>query len=235
MLDSITNYECYKGLWSSLNDRNFFEIAYSLNRQFGPAGIYRDLPLYAFADNHDVSRAASVLNKRAHLYPLYGLLFTMPGIPSLYYGSEFGLPGKKTAGADDALRPAVSLRGLKAAPPEPDLFPALKRLARLRREQPALRRGGYEQVLVRHEQFVFSRSLGMKSLLVAVNSGDRPVEVEVSLPRGRPGVLRDILNGGDALLSRSRRVRLELFPCWVRVFEGSGRCRREGILIYLSD
>ena len=61
MLDSVTNYECYKGLYSSLVERNYFEIAYALNRQFGPDGIYRGLPLYNFADNHDVNRVASSL------------------------------------------------------------------------------------------------------------------------------------------------------------------------------
>src|SRR5262249_18836066 len=55
-LDSVTNYEVYKGLYSSHNDRNYFEIAYSLNRQFGPEGIYRDLFLTSFVDNHDVDR-----------------------------------------------------------------------------------------------------------------------------------------------------------------------------------
>ena len=60
-LDSVTNYECWKGLWSSLKDANYFEIAWALKRQFGEAGIYRDLRLYSFADNHDVDRAASLL------------------------------------------------------------------------------------------------------------------------------------------------------------------------------
>jgi glycosidase len=86
-LDSVTNYECYKGLYSSHVDRNYFEIGYSLNRQFGPDGLYRHLPLYNFVDNHDVNRVMSYLKNPAHLYPLYCLLFTMPGIPSIYYGS----------------------------------------------------------------------------------------------------------------------------------------------------
>ncbi|MCU7500706.1 MAG: alpha-amylase, partial [Ignavibacteria bacterium] len=88
-LDSVTNYECYKGLYSSLNDKNYFEIAYSLNRQFGTGGMYRNMPLYAFADNHDVNRIASIIKDPVHIYPLYCLLFTMPGVPSVYYGSEW--------------------------------------------------------------------------------------------------------------------------------------------------
>ncbi|NTV64720.1 MAG: alpha-amylase, partial [Oscillochloris sp.] len=100
-LDSATNYELFKGLYSSLNDRNYFEVAYALNRQFGPAGLYRSLPLYNFADNHDVARVASLLSKARHLYPLYALLFTAPGVPSIYYGSEWAIGGLK--GQDDWL------------------------------------------------------------------------------------------------------------------------------------
>ena len=70
-LDSVTNYEAYKGLYSSHVDKNYFEIAYSLNRQFGKDGLYRQIPLYNFADNHDVDRVASVLRNPDHLYPLY--------------------------------------------------------------------------------------------------------------------------------------------------------------------
>ncbi|MEI8133432.1 MAG: alpha-amylase family glycosyl hydrolase, partial [Leptolinea sp.] len=94
-LDSATNYECYKGLFSSLNDQNFFEIAHSLKRQFADFGIYEYLLLYSFTDNHDVDRVASQLNNPADLFNLYTILYTMPGIPSIYYGSEWGIQGKK--------------------------------------------------------------------------------------------------------------------------------------------
>jgi cyclomaltodextrinase len=95
IFDSVTNYECYKGLYSSFNDKNFFEIAYSLNRQFGCDGIYKNHILYNFVDNHDVNRIGSTLENKSHLYPLHALLFTIPGIPSIYYGSEVGIEGKK--------------------------------------------------------------------------------------------------------------------------------------------
>ena len=92
MLHSCTNYECYKGLYSSFNDMNLFEIAHSLNRQFGPEQwcIYRGKHLMTFADNHDVTRLASILKNPAHLPLVYGVLFGMPGIPCIYYGSEWG-------------------------------------------------------------------------------------------------------------------------------------------------
>ena len=107
MLHSCTNYECYKGLYSSFNDMNLFEIAHSLNRQFGPEQwcIYRGKHLMTFADNHDVTRLASILKNPAHLPLVYGVLFGMPGIPCIYYGSEWGEEGLKAPDNDFALRP----------------------------------------------------------------------------------------------------------------------------------
>ncbi|MDR1971233.1 MAG: hypothetical protein LBQ46_04865 [Treponema sp.] len=104
-LDSVTNYELYKSLWSSFNDHNFYELSWTLNRQFGEGGLYRDLRLYNFVDNHDVNRIACTLKDPAHLPLVYGLLFTLPGIPSIYYGSEFGVEGQRTERTDRALRP----------------------------------------------------------------------------------------------------------------------------------
>ena len=107
MLHSCTNYECYKGLFSSLNDMNLFEIAHSLHRQFGTEQwcIYRGKHLMTFADNHDVTRLASILKNKEHLRSAYGILMGMPGIPCLYYGSEWGVEGVKGPHSDYALRP----------------------------------------------------------------------------------------------------------------------------------
>lgn len=108
LCDSVTNYECYKGLWSSLNSGNLFEIAHSLGRQFGPEPwtLYQGAHLLSFLDNHDVTRIASQLTNPKHLRLAYALLFGMPGVPCIYYGSEWGILGRKTDG-DAALRPPL--------------------------------------------------------------------------------------------------------------------------------
>ena len=94
MCHSVTNYECYKGLHSSFNSMNLFEIGHSLARQFGPEPwtLYKGKHLLSFLDNHDVERIASILREPRHLPLAYGLLFGMPGVPALYYGSEWGRP-----------------------------------------------------------------------------------------------------------------------------------------------
>lgn len=213
-IDATTNYECWKGLWSSLKDENYFEIAYALNRQFGPEGLYRGLPLYAFVDNHDVDRAASLLPKPALLYPLYCLLFTMPGVPSIYYGSERGLTGKKEAGSDKPLRPSVVQA--EAGGTEPDLAQAITRLSSLRRRLPALRYGDYRQLTVSHKQFVFERSGNTGCAIVALNADSMPAIVEIPTDQGK-GHLVDELNPGEKFRFEGNKTRIEIPPRWARV------------------
>ena len=216
MLDATTNYELYKSLYSSHVDRNYFELAYALNRQFGPEGIYRGLNLYNFADNHDVNRIASSLKNQAHLYPLYCLLFTMPGIPSIYYGSEWGLGGRRSVYSDAALRPALELSQAATAP-QPGLARDIARLAALRRQNPALVHGDYAQLHVSAEQFAFTRHHPAGAMVVAVNAAPSPVVLDLELPFSAH-CLEDLLNPGDVFPVVNGRVRLEpLNAGWARV------------------
>lgn len=214
-LHSVTNYEAYKGLWSSLNDRNYFEIAYALRRQSGQGGLYAGLSLYNFTENHDVNRAASLLKDPAHLFVLYGLLFTMPGIPSIYYGGEYGVGGMKENGSDAPLRPSLDYQMLSSNPPVPGLREAVRRFAALRNELEALRAGGYREILVAPEQFVFARECAGSKAICALNSSDKAVTVEI---RGLPdGKWRDALSGSDVFQSGGGKMYVELHPRWLRV------------------
>jgi glycosidase len=215
-LDSVTNYECYKGLYSSFNDQNFFEIAYSLNRQFGNQGIYRNLWLYNFVDNHDVSRIASQLKQKKHLYPLYGLLFTIPGIPSLYYGSEFGIPGIKRPDSDLELRPALDLEHCRSHPAEADLLLAIKKLAALRKQTPALVLGSYEQAFVNSKQFAFWRNRENQRVLVVVNIDSQAYPL-VNFPVNQPVNGFDALENREVHLDPNQRLNLVIPPNWLSV------------------
>ncbi len=212
-LDATTNYELYKGLYSSHNDRNYFEVVHTLKRQFGEAGIYRDFAPYTFADNHDVPRAASILHDPAHLYPLHILLFTVPGVPSLYYGSEWGVPGQKAPGSDAPLRPPLTPGELGDVGQQPDLYPVVQRLVKLRHELPALRYGDYREQGVASEQLVFSRSWEGETVLVAVNASGEPITVDVP---GQGGSWTDVLNPGETFAGEGG-LELPLPPNWGRV------------------
>ncbi|MBN1261210.1 MAG: alpha-amylase [Anaerolineae bacterium] len=218
-LDSVTNYTCFKGLYSSLNDRNYFEIGYELNRLFGEQGLYRDLVLYAFADNHDVNRVASNLGDPRHLYPLYALLFTMPGVPSLYYGSEWGIAGRRDPWSDVALRPFLDPRDAACHSPYPQLALAIGRFARIRRRLPALRYGRYRQLHVSAEQFAFAREMPGSYVVVALNAAGTTASLEIPIPHAGERLV-DVLNGEEAFAIRDGSVVIDpLYPCWARIME----------------
>ena len=162
-LNSVTNYESYKGSWSSFNDNNFFEIAYSLNRQFGQHGIYRNIPLYNFLDNHDVNRIASTLKCSEHLPLVYGLLFTMPGVPSVYYGSEFAIQGKRENGSDKQLRPTLEKLYFS------ELTHWIAKLIQIRKQTPSLYNGDYKELLVTSKQFAFMRAFQNEKTAIVFN------------------------------------------------------------------
>lgn len=220
-LDSVTNYECYKGLYSSLNDSNYFEIAYALNRQFGENGIYRDLPLYAFADNHDVNRVAVTINNRAHLYPLYCLLFTIPGVPSLYYGSEWALEGRKSKTGDWDLRPGVTPEDLFGRDEYKTLYGAIRKLIKIRGNSPALKYGGYRQVHLNHKQFAFERRDEKEKVIVVINSEASTVPLELNTDESDGCVFKDLLNDGEEFIVANGKLYLDLYPNWGRILKKS--------------
>lgn len=214
MLDSVTNYECYKGIYSSHVDKNFFEIAYSLNRLFGENGIYKNLYLYNFADNHDVDRVIESLGNSYYLYTLYILLFTIPGIPSIYYGSEFGIGGKRSNSDDKALRPSLDLKQLLENQQHPDLLKLIRRLSSIKKENKALISGDYREILVKHEQFIFERKYGEETILVAVNSSENAEEITIPFS----GRFADELSG-DIFESEDNNLKIKLWPNWGRIIK----------------
>ena len=165
MLHSATNYECYKGLHSSFNSMNMFEIIHSLMRQFGPENwtLYKGKHLLSFVDNHDVSRIASVLQNKEHLPLIYALCFGMPGIPCVYYGSEWGVTGDKHNG-DPGLR-------LSYEKPEwKELTEFISNLSKAKKNSKALNYGDFRSVLLTNKQCIFERKTDGKRVLVAINA-----------------------------------------------------------------
>jgi len=169
MLHSATNYECYKGMYSSFNSNNLFEISHSLNRQFGNEDwcLYRGKHLFNFVDNHDVSRISSMLQNKNHVPLIYGLLFGIPGIPCIYYGSEWGEQADKSQG-DQALRIAVE------KPLFNELSEFIAKLAWLKQKNPVLNYGDYRSIFLTNKQCVFQRQLNGSRILIAMNIEEIP-------------------------------------------------------------
>ncbi|MBR4981894.1 MAG: alpha amylase C-terminal domain-containing protein [Lachnospiraceae bacterium] len=165
MLHSATNYECYKGLHSSFNSMNMFEIIHSLSRQFGPEywTLYKGKHLLSFVDNHDVSRIASVIQRWEHLPLIYALCFGMPGIPCVYYGSEWGVTGDKHNG-DPSLRLSYEKTEWN------QLTDFISKLSEAKKNSKALNYGDFRSVLLTNKQCIFERKTEGERVLVAINA-----------------------------------------------------------------
>lgn len=183
MLHSVTNYELHKALYSGHNDHNYFEIAHTVKREFDQnGGLYRDLMLYSFVDNHDVDRLASKLNCYEHIHLAFMLMYMLPGIPSIYYGSEWGIQGQKKGPDDDGLRPEVKLDEIMADNPHPDLTEWIRVLGKLRKEYPACIYGKYAELYLSNRQYAFARIYGEEIIITAVNNDDQPAQLYIPAP-----------------------------------------------------
>ena len=195
-LHSVTNYSLHKGLYSGMNDHNFFEIAHTVrrNNDMIPAHI----KLYNFVDNHDVERIMTKLRNKAHFTPVHILLYTLPGIPSVYYGSEFGIEGRKERHSDDSLRPFIDLKDHREdveKNPCTRLIAALGRIHETHRQVFAW--GDYRELCLTNRQFAYARG----DLIVAANNDDREAQVNVA---ARDGEYRGLLYGGSVTAAGGR-------------------------------
>ncbi len=217
-LDSITNYECYKGLWSSCNDANLFEIAHSLGRLFASGGLFDDamrrgkLP-YNFSDNHDVDRLATSLHDKRHLFPALALLWGMPGHPSIYYGSEFGIEGAKSDG-DAGLRPTwaeVEKKSVSGGVIEPgDVRDFTSTLNELRQAHPVLLGGSYEKLALDNTSLAFMRTgVNGERVVIAINIAPKPTTIHV--PEAGHGRYRSLFAGQEVVLDPHNGIELPGF------------------------
>ena len=179
-LHSVTNYPLHKALYSGHNDHNYFEIAHTVKRLYEMGGNRAEARrLYNFADNHDVERIYSKLNNKAHFAPVHVLLYTLPGIPSVYYGSEFGIEGKKEYGSDASLRPQLNLEDYKDAITSNPCTALIAALGKVRTFVPVLSYGDYQQRVLTNRQYAFTRSWNGCTVAVTVNNDDREADFQV--------------------------------------------------------
>ena len=169
-LHSVTNYHLHKALYSGHNDHNYFEIAHTVKRLYDMGGQANNFKLYNFVDNHDVERIYTKLQVKEHFIPTHILLYTLPGIPSIYYGSEFAIEGRKERGSDASLRPALSFEQYKDAVTEKRFTELIAKLGKVRQQAKALSYGDYRELLLTTRQYAFSRNIDGESVVVTVNN-----------------------------------------------------------------
>lgn len=204
-LHSVTNYTLHKGLYSGHNDHNYFEIAHTVKYTSGM--LPPSVKLYNFVDNHDVERIYTKLNNKAHYLPVHILLYTLPGVPSVYYGSEFGIEGKKERFSDDSLRPAIKLDEQDPKNPYAKLIRALGKIHADYKNELAW--GDYRELYLRTEQYAFARG----NLIVAVNNADSKATFEVDAPAASyVGLLR------GKKVSAGGKIKITLPACAGEIF-----------------
>ena len=179
-LHSVTNYMLHKALYSAHNDHNYFEVAHTIKYVSGMTGDR--LKLYTFVDNHDVERIYTKLQNKAHFIPVHIMLYTLPGIPSVYYGSEFGIEGRKEHGSDDSLRPALSFDDYKDSVSTNPCTRLISALGKIRQSTKALIYGDYKELELHTTHFAYERAFCGQSVIVAVNNSNN--EVSMALPCG---------------------------------------------------
>ncbi|HUZ43347.1 MAG TPA: alpha-amylase family protein [Acidimicrobiales bacterium] len=174
--DSVTQYELWKATWSAINDANWFELAWAIQRhdqwvkQFAPM---------TFIGNHDVTRIASRIEDPRHLAHALVVLLTLPGVPSVYYGDEQAFRGIKEerAGGDDAVRPAFPAGPAELPPEGWPTYRLHQELIGLRRRHPWLHRASVQIEETTNQTLVYRCAAGSESLRVGLNLADAPMRV----------------------------------------------------------
>jgi len=177
-LHSVTNYMLHKALYSGHNDHNYFEVAHTIKYVSGMVG--NNLKLYSFVDNHDVERIYTKLTNKAHFVPVHVMLYTLPGVPSVYYGSEFGIEGKKEKFSDDSLRPALNYEDYKDAVNTNPYTKLIAALGKIHQNTPALCYGDYQELELQTTHFAYARTINDKSVITTVNNSDNDVTMNLA-------------------------------------------------------
>jgi cyclomaltodextrinase len=187
-VDSVTQYELWKAVWSSLNDGNFHELDWALQRhndflsRFAPQ---------TFVGNHDVTRITSRLDRSEHLAHALVLLFTTGGVPTIYAGDELGYRGVKEerVGGDDAVRPEFGFPPNDLDDSTREVLTLHQYLVGLRRRHPWLHEATTSALYLQNTGYVYQICHGDDALIVALNIDDSPLPLPVVELTGGPARL----------------------------------------------
>ena len=213
-LHSVTNYMLHKALYSGHNDHNYFEIAHTIKYVSGMVG--NNLKLYSFVDNHDVERIYTKLTNKAHFQPVHVMLYTLPGVPSIYYGSEFGIEGRKESFSDDSLRPALKYEDYKDAVETNPCTKLIAALGKVRQNTAALCYGDYKELELQTTHYAYARTYEGKSVIITLNNGDH--DVSMNLEAGHSAEYVGALTGERVAVNGGRiqvRVPANFGEIWI--------------------
>jgi glycosidase len=222
LLHSGTAYNVYKSIWSAITSNNMYELKAVIEQSFHPDwGHSRDLMLINFLGNHDTTRIASILQNIDQLKVAFSILFTLNGIPKIYYGDELATQGIKTEKSDaDVRRPMIDVNEVE----NNEIMSYVKELAMLRQKNHALVYGKIDGLYtdpVNNKIISFLRRSSKQTLLVVINNGE--TDIKTTIPFWNLGVegkkLKDLFGNTEFTITNNQLTNLILPKMGMRLLE----------------
>lgn len=230
-LSSAKDFQLFWAIMEGLNqkpewDKGLARIYYTL----GSDGFYENPNLnLTFLDNHDLNRYFTEIKEDFAKWKIgIGLLMTLRGVPSIYYGTEILLTNPLPRKNDGEIRqdfpggwPEDKVNKFTAAgrtTQENEAFNLIKKLAKLRKDEDVFNTGKLMQFTPEGNTYVFFRYTEKEAYMIAVNRGNDNVNLDTKRMAERLNNYQSGLDHmNDEKLETLANIKLE--PNSIRIIE----------------
>ncbi len=202
---------CNEALRGNINGGR---VGAMLNDYVKDAGIDNVLKSWLIADNHDMVRLATKLPDFEDRKLALALLFTLPGCPNIYYGSELGMTG-----GDDPANRAPMRWDLVTK--DNETLNWTKQLIAFRKKHPSLKYGDF-QALQTDKLIAFTRTTGKlkENVIVVVNPTGKKVTETFSHRIGNLMSWQDLEDqfSGEKISQKTGLMTVTIPPKSIRIY-----------------
>ena len=198
--DSVMNYPFHNAVMNFFRDketdsRNF---QYRINKCYSMYMEQTNQVLFNLLDSHDTARLRTKLPDEDSFFQALCILYTMPGSPCIFYGTEIAMEG----GPDPDCRRCMPWDAIESGAYQ-ETCDMVKALIRLRRQEPLCRCPGlvFSDPEPNSRVITYRRQEDNRSLTVCINAGSTCTEVpEGCVLLSRRLESRQLLPGGFAVI-----------------------------------
>jgi len=140
------------------------------------------------------------------LASLMAFITTIPGVPVIYYGDEYGVPG----GNDPDNRRWMKFTGLDKR--ELALRNTVSKLFKTRKKFPTLIYGDTRFILTKANQWAYLRSWFGEHALVVFNKSTEMLTMKITLPNDVAGNAKPVINETRTIIKNGQVIEIELPP-----------------------